>query len=445
MTAATDEIAALLGGLGGLRLDTAPAQAGRLTSYDGLLMEASGLSVPVGTVCSVETVGDAAEAEVIGFRNDRCILMSLGQRAEILPGARVWPAGNQSRVDVGPGLLGRVIDGAGQPLDGQGPVRADGEWPLVGKLQNPLERARVTEPFDVGVRALNGLFTFGMGQRVGIIAGSGVGKSVLLGMMTRYSKADVVVVGLIGERSREVTDFLATKLNGSARSRSVVVAVPANHSPIMRIRAAHRATAVAEYFRAQGKNVLLIIDSLTRVAHAQREIGLALGEQPTAKGYPPSVISLLPNLIERAGNDATSGGSITAFYTVLADGDDTVGDPVVDTARAILDGHIVLSRAQAERGVYPAVDIAASISRVMTDVASRPHVAAARALKRAAALYDENRDLILMGAYQRGTDTALDEAIAAQPHVTAYITQPEDEPVDMAASTADLTALFGEG
>lgn len=443
MTTATDDLAGMLAGLGRLTIDTAPEQIGRLTSYDGLLLEASGLSAPVGTVCSIETAGDSAEAEVIGFRNGRCILMALGQRAELLPDARVRAVSNQSRVGVGPGLLGRVIDGAGLPLDGLGRVETSAEWPLAGRLQNPLERARVTEPFDVGVRALNGLFTFGRGQRVGIIAGSGVGKSVLLGMMTRYSMADVVVVGLIGERSREVTDFLATKLSGPARDRSVVVAVPANHSPIMRIRAAHRATAIAEYFRDQGKNVLLILDSLTRVAHAQREIGLALGEQPTARGYPPSVISLLPNLIERAGNDAKTGGSITAFYTVLADGDDTVGDPVVDTARAILDGHIVLSRAQAERGVYPAVDIAASISRVMTDVATREHVAAARALKRAAALYDENRDLILMGAYARGSDQALDQAITAQPHVTGYLLQPEDEPVDMATSVAELTAVFG--
>ncbi len=445
MTTATDDLAGLLSRVGKLRIDTTPAYAGRLTSYDGLLLEASGLSAPVGTVCRIETAGDDAEAEVIGFRNGRCILMSLGQRADLLPDARVRPASNQSRVDVGPGLLGRVVDGSGEPLDGLGPIAAECDWPLVGRLQNPLERARVTEPFDVGVRALNGLFTFGRGQRVGVIAGSGVGKSVLLGMMTRYSKADVVVVGLIGERSREVTDFLATKVNGPARGRSVVVAVPANHSPIMRIRAAHRATAIAEYFRDQGKSVLLIIDSLTRVAHAQREIGLALGEQPTAKGYPPSVISLLPNLIERAGNDAKTGGSITAFYTVLADGDDTVGDPVVDTARAILDGHIVLSRAQAERGVYPAIDIAASISRVMTDVASRAHVQAARALKRTAALYDENRDLVLMGAYSRGADQALDQAIAMQGEVVNYITQGEDEPVDMAASIAQLTALFGEG
>ena len=445
MTTATADIAGLLQGLGGLKIDTAPAQAGRLMSYDGLLMEASGLSAPVGTVCTIEADGGEAEAEVIGFRNGRSVLMSLGQRAGLLPEARVRPVSNQSRVEVGEALLGRVIDGSGTPLDGLGSIAAEVEWPLVGRLQNPLERARVTRPFDVGVRALNGLFTIGRGQRVGIIAGSGVGKSVLLGMMTRYSRADVVVVGLIGERSREVTDFLATKLNGPARARSVVVAVPANHSPVMRIRAAHRATAIAEYFRAQGKNVLLILDSLTRVAHAQREIGLALGEQPTAKGYPPSVVSLLPNLIERAGNDARNGGSITAFYTVLADGDDTVGDPVVDTARAILDGHIVLSRAQAERGVYPAVDIGASISRVMTDVATPSHVRAARALKRMAALYEENRDLILMGAYARGSDAALDQAIAMQGEVAGYIVQPEDEPVDMPASVAGLEAVFGNG
>ena len=432
--------------LGGVDLAQAsPRRIGTLVAHEGIMLEVSGFPQPLGSNVRIRSAdNDYVYGEVVGFRGHRSLVLPFDAGKPLVTGAPVEPHGASSMVPVGKALLGRIMDAQGNPLDGLGPIETDSDWPLVGRLQNPLDRGRVIEPFDVGVRALNGLFTFGKGQRVGVIAGSGVGKSVLLGMMTRYSKADIVVVGLIGERSREVTDFLATKLHGPARQRSVVVAVPANHSPIMRIRAAHRATAIAEYYRAQGKNVLLIIDSLTRVAHAQREIGLALGEQPTAKGYPPSVISLLPNLIERAGNDA-AGGSITAFYTVLADGDDTIGDPVVDTARAILDGHIVLSRKQAERGVYPAVDIAASISRVMTDVAARPHVRAAQMLKRMSALYDENRDLILMGAYQRGADAALDTAIAAQAHVTAYITQAEDEPVDLATSVAELSALFGEG
>lgn len=441
---ATAHLAALAHAARDIRLDHKPPVVGFLTSFDGMIMEATGLSVPVGTVCRVETAsGGTIEAEVIGFRGGHCMLMSLGGQTDLLPRARVVPSHSQATAPVGSELLGRVIDGAGRPIDGGPPISTKAEWPLQGRLQNPLDRASIHEPMDVGVRALNGLLTIGRGQRVGIIAGSGVGKSVLLGMMTRYAETDVVVVGLIGERSREVTDFLATKLAGPTMQRSVVVAVPANYSPIMRIRAAHRATAIAESFRALGKSVLLIIDSLTRVAHAQREIGLALGEQPTAKGYPPSVIALLPNLIERAGNDAQSGGSITAFYTVLADGDDTTGDPVVDTARAILDGHIVLSRSQAERGVYPAIDIGASISRVMSDIVEPAHLKSARALKRAYSLYEENRDLILMGAYQRGQDPSLDRAIAQQQDVVDYIMQDEKEPVDFATSVAHLTAKFG--
>ena len=321
--------------------------SGRLASCDGLLMEAVGLSLPVGTIC---TVGDVVEAEVIGFRSGRTILMNLGGPAPLLPNAPVRPIGAPGEAEVGSALLGRVVDGSGKPIDGLGPIRGAQRWPLAGKLQSPLDRGRVLQPMDVGVRAINGLLTIGQGQRVGIMAGSGVGKSVLLGMMVRAAKADVVVVGLIGERSREVADFLETKVHGEARARSVVVAVPANHSPVLRIRGALRATAIAEAFRAEGKSVLLIMDSLTRVAHAGREIGLALGEPASARGYPPSAIAMLPNLIERAGTCALTGGSITAIYTVLADGDDG-NDPVVDSARSILDGHIVLNRALAERGV----------------------------------------------------------------------------------------------
>lgn len=421
------------------------AVSGRLSSYDGLLMEAVGLTLPVGTVCRVGAAGSGqVEAEAIGFRNGRTLLMNLGGPAALLPQAPVRPLGPPGEAEVGAALLGRVVDGAGKPIDGLGPIRGAQHWPLAGKLQSPLDRGRVLAPLDVGVRAINALLTIGQGQRVGIMAGSGVGKSVLLGMMVRAAEADVIVIGLIGERSREVADFLETKVAGAARARSVVVAVPANHSPVLRIRGALRATAIAENFRAEGKKVLLILDSLTRVAHAGREIGLALGEPASARGYPPSAIAMLPNLIERAGTDVASGGSITAIYTVLADGDDG-NDPVVDSARSILDGHIVLSRALAEHGVYPAIDVSKSVSRVMTDIVPRPHQMAARTLRRHLATYEENRDLVLMGAYRPGSDGAIDAAIACHPAIMEFIRQDTDEVVALGDAVAELTGVFGEG
>ncbi|WP_033921850.1 FliI/YscN family ATPase [Sphingomonas sp. 37zxx] len=426
-----------------------PRVSGRLASFDGLSMEAVGLSLPVGTVCAVGTGKGAVEAEVIGFRNGRTLLMNLGGPAPLLPNAPVRPIGRQEQsgageAEVGAALLGRVIDGAGKPIDGLGPIRGAHYWPLGGKLQSPLDRGRVREPMDVGVRAINGLLTIGQGQRVGIMAGSGVGKSVLLGMIVRAAQADVAVVGLIGERSREVSDFLETNIHGAARQRSVVVAVPANHSPVLRIRGALRATAIAEAFRDEGKRVLLIMDSLTRVAHAGREIGLALGEPASARGYPPSAIAMLPGLIERAGTCVHSGGSITAIYTVLADGDDG-NDPVVDSARSILDGHIVLSRALAERGIYPAIDVGPSVSRVMTDIAGKQHVHAARVLRRHLATYEENRDLVLMGAYRAGADPAIDAAIAAHGAVLEYIRQDADSIVSLDAAIEELVGVFGDG
>ncbi|WEJ98851.1 MAG: FliI/YscN family ATPase [Candidatus Sphingomonas phytovorans] len=422
----------------------APKISGRLASFDGLLMEAVGLTLPVGTVCQVGTRGVGVEAEVIGFRNGRTLLMNLGGPAPLLPQMPVRPLGPPGEAEVGAALLGRVVDGAGKPIDGLGPIRGADHWPLAGKLQSPLDRGRVLQPLDVGVRAINGLLTVGQGQRIGIMAGSGVGKSVLLGMIVRAAEADVIVIGLIGERSREVADFLETKVAGEARQRAVVVAVPANHSPVLRIRGALRTHAIAEAFRAQGKKVLLIMDSLTRVAHAGREIGLALGEPASARGYPPSAIAMLPNLIERAGTDVASGGSITAIYTVLADGDDG-NDPVVDSARSILDGHIVLSRALAEHGVYPAIDIGPSVSRVMTDIVDKPHQKAARVLRRHLATYEENRDLVLMGAYRAGTDPAIDAAIACHPAVMEYIRQDPDEIVSLGDAVMELTGVFGDG
>jgi flagellum-specific ATP synthase len=296
--------------------------------------------------------------------------------------------------------------------------------------------------FDMGVRAVNALFTAGVGQRIAIVAGSGVGKSVLMGQMIAGADADVIVVGLIGERSREVSDFLATKLNGPVRNKSVVVAVPADHPPVLRLRAAMRATAIAEYFRAQGKRVLLLIDSLTRVAHAQREIGLSLGEPPTMKGYPPSALGLIPRLVERAGADSRTGGSITALYTVLADGDDT-SDPIVDAARAIVDGHLVLSRSLAEQGVFPAIDVGKSLSRVMADIVQPNHAGAATNFKRLWSVYEENRDLILMGAYREGSDPLLDEAIRRYPEMLEFLKQGQKERVDFNGSVAALQGMFG--
>ncbi len=419
-----------------------PKVSGRLASFDGLLMEAVGLTLPVGTVCQVGEGAASVEAEVIGFRNGRTLMMNLGGAAALLPRAPVKPIGAPGEAEVGSAMLGRVVDGAGKPIDGLGPIRGAGRWPLAGKLQSPLDRGRVLEPLDVGVRAINGLLTIGQGQRVGIMAGSGVGKSVLLGMIVRAAQADVIVIGLIGERSREVADFLETKVAGAARKRSVVVAVPANHSPVLRIRGALRAHAIAESFRDEGKKVLLIMDSLTRVAHAGREIGLALGEPASARGYPPSAIAMLPNLIERAGVDVHTGGSITAIYTVLADGDDG-NDPVVDSARSILDGHIVLNRHLAERGVYPAIDIGPSVSRVMTDIVPAHHAKAARTLRRHLATYEENRDLVLMGAYRHGADPAIDAAIACHPAVMEYIRQDADENVSLNDAVAELTGVFG--
>lgn len=404
--------------------DERPRKVGRLTAYDGLMLEATGFDRPIGSGARVIAAdGHLSRAEVVGFRGNRSLLMALDGAAAHESGARVEPDSGGAAAEVGPGLLGRVVDGLGNSLDGLGPIALAEKWPLAGRQGNPLDRARVTEAFDMGVRGINALLTAGVGQRIAIIAGSGVGKSVLMGQMIAGAEADVIVVGLIGERSREVTDFIATKLPPEVRGRSVVVAVPADHAPLLRLRAAMRATAIAEDFRARGLKVLLLIDSLTRVAHAQREIGLSLGEPPTMKSYPPSALGLIPRLVERAGADATTGGSITALYTVLADGDDA-SDPIVDAARAIVDGHVVLSRSLAEQGVYPAIDVGRSLSRVMADIVAPEHAAAAAALRRLWSAYEENRDLILMGAYAAGGDPLIDEAIRRRPELLDFLRQP---------------------
>ena len=416
---------------------------GRLVRMVGLTLEAEGLQVPVGGRCRVVGVGGTeVEAEVVGFSGERVYLMPVGSISGMTPSARVIPTQHSREVLVGEGLLGRVLDGTGRPLDGRGPLPCEERVSLDGRPINPLARYPIREPLDVGVRAINGLLTVGRGQRMGLFAGSGVGKSVLLGMMTRYTEADVTVVGLIGERGREVNEFVQNILGREGMARAVVVAVPADHSPLMRLHGAMLATSIAEYFRDRGRNVLLLMDSLTRFAQAQREIALAIGEPPATKGYTPSVFARLPQLVERAGNGERDQGSITAFYTVLTEGDDH-NDPIADAARAILDGHVVLSRRIAESGRYPAVDIEASVSRLMNEIADPGHIQAARLFKQVYATYQHNRDLISVGAYQRGSDPRVDAAIEYFPHLEAYLQQDMREPVDFRDSLKNLDALTG--
>lgn len=422
----------------------APAIEGRVLRYDGLILEASGFPASPGTLCEIASEdGTSVQGEVIGFARGHVMMFLNQPGAGIIAGARVRVIDGGAVAEVGDALLGRVVDAEGQPLDGLPAPRCDAVWPLAGRLMNPLARTAVDRPLDVGVRIINAALTVGRGQRVGIIAGSGVGKSVLMEMMARYTEADVIVVGLIGERAREVGSFVRAVMQGEAAKRICMVAVPADRSPLLRLRAARRATAIAEHFRSQGRQVLLIMDSLTRVAHAQREIGLALGEQPTAKGYPPSVVSLIPGLIERTGPGLPGEGAITAVYTVLADGDDTTNDPVVDTARAILDGHFVLSRRQTQMGVYPAVDLPQSASRVMGDITDGTHRAAAQKLRRMITLYMDNRDLMLMGGYVPGQDADLDEAMRLWPQIEGFVRQGPHEPAGFVASRAALVALAG--
>lgn len=416
--------------------------SGKVNKFDGQIIQCDGFPAHVGTLCKVHVSDDEyVNAEIIGFSDGQNVLSLYESGSRLKVGAKVTVFDEGSNIAVGENLLGRVIDALGQPLDELGPISLNEKWPIKGRENNPLAKKSIGSPLDVGVRAINSLVTVGQGQRIGIIAGSGVGKSVLLGMMSKFTSADVVVVGLIGERGREVGSFVSNILTGESKAKTCIVAVPADRSPLLRIRGANSATAIAEYFRSIGKNVLLIMDSLTRVAHAQREIGLALGEQPTAKGYPPSVISLLPKLIERSGSGTKKEGSITSFYTVLADSDDT-NDPVVDTARAILDGHILLSRAQTQIGIYPAIDVSLSVSRVMNDITDEKHQEMARQFKKYLALYIENRDLLLMGGYESGQDPDLDIAITLWPKLKSHIEQAEHLKSDFEESKTSLLKIF---
>ncbi|WP_018149953.1 flagellar protein export ATPase FliI [Leeia oryzae] len=436
--------------------------SGRLVKASGLVLETSGLRLPVGSSCLVDAGDVKVEAEVVGFSGDRLFLMPLSDAYGLEAGAKVVPvealgqhtptlgkvyhrlsSGEDKgrQVPVGEGLLGRVLDGIGNPLDGKGRLDIERLVPLSSKPFNPMERAPVRQVLDVGVRAINAMLTVGQGQRLGLFAGSGVGKSVLLGMMARYTEADRVVVGLIGERGREVKDFIENILGEAGLERSVVVAAPADAPPLLRLHGANYATRLAEYFRDQGHNVLLIMDSLTRYAMAQREIALAIGEPPATKGYPPSVFAKLPRLVERAGNGAPGSGSITAFYTVLSEGDDQQ-DPIADSARAILDGHFVLTRQLADQGHYPAIDIEQSISRVMTDIITPDELQQVRQFKYLYSRYQRNRDLINVGAYARGADPILDRAMNLIPAMEAFLRQDIHEKESYLSSRSHLGALY---
>jgi flagellum-specific ATP synthase len=416
----------------------APEASGRLTRMVGLTLEAQGCQVVVGDRCLIEGANqESIEAEVVGFDGNKTFLMPLAAVKGFKPGARVTPLANTNDVPVGMGLLGRVLNGSGYPIDGKGELDADHFVPANADVINPLERAPIRAPLDVGIKAINGLLSIGIGQRLGLFAGSGVGKSMLLGMMTRFTNADVVVVGLIGERGREVKEFIEDILGDEGLKRSVVVASPADDSPLMRMRASTLCTRIAEYYRDKGMRVLLLMDSLTRYAQAQREIALSVGEPPATKGYPPSVFAKIPQLVERAGNGIEGGGSITAFYTVLTEGDDQQ-DPIADAARAILDGHIVLSRSLAEEGHYPAIDVEASISRVMPQVTEAQHFKEAQRFKQLLAKYQQARDLISVGAYSPGSDPDTDFAISRIDRMKQFLQQGLNERATSQVSIGQL-------
>ncbi len=446
-----------------VRPGTCLERRGTLTRLTGLVLEASGLRVPVGSQCLIQAPQrEPVLAEVVGFSNDRAFLMPAGDvhglssGASVVPSAAFVPAprlgeavrlppdldAGRLRLPLGDGLLGRVIDAQGQPMDRMGPLADVVSRSLDRQPVNAMDRAPIRDVLDTGVRAINAMLTIGRGQRIGLFAGSGVGKSVLLGMMARYTTADVIVVGLIGERGREVKEFIEDILGAQGRARSVVVAAPADAPPMLRLQGAAYATAIAESFRDQGRHVLLLMDSLTRYAMAQREIALAIGEPPATKGYPPSCFAKMPQLVERSGNGLHGVGSITAFYTVLTEGDDQQ-DPIADAARAILDGHVVLSRALAESGHYPAIDILQSASRVMHNVVSREHFELARRFRAVAARYEKGRDLVQIGAYVSGSDAGMDQAIALRAPMDTFLQQDMHESASLADSMASMQRTIG--
>ena len=419
-----------------------PIISGQLIRVVGMTLEVVGLELSIGCRCLIIN-GDqhSVEAEVVGFAEGKLFLMPIEKVTGLKPGLQVVPVAYDDKIPVGDQLLGRVIDGAGRPLDGKGPLGCEDSIDMQADVINPLQRKPISSVLDVGIRAINAALTVGRGQRLGLFAGSGVGKSMLLGMMTRFTEADVVVVGLIGERGREVKEFIEQVLDEEGMRRSVVVASPADDAPLMRLRAAMLATRLAESFRDEGKHVLLLMDSLTRYAQAQREIALSIGEPPATKGYPPSVFAKIPQLVERAGNDADGSGSVTAFYTVLTEGDD-LQDPVADAARAILDGHVVLSRALADEGHYPAIDLEGSISRAMPNITGPDHLRSAQRLRHLYSRYQQSRDLISVGAYVTGSDPETDAAIERLPAIRQFLQQDLRESVNVATSIAQLQSVI---
>jgi flagellum-specific ATP synthase len=420
---------------------SAPERTGTLVRVVGMTLEARGILAPVGALCRIESANhDSFDAEVVGFHNDILYLMPFTDPSGAGPGARVRLLSSTAKASVGNAQLGRILDGLGQPLDGKPAPVTDKLLGLQGLIINPMERGAIESPLDVGVKTINGLLTLGRGQRVGLMAGSGVGKSVLLGMMTKYTDADIVVIGLIGERGREVKEFITETLGPDGLAKAIVIASPANESPVLRLRATMLAHLIAEYWRDQGKNVLLLVDSMTRIAHAQREIGLAVGEPPTSKGYPPSVFALLPKLIERSGVGRHGHGSVTAIYTVLAEGDDR-SDPIIDITRASLDGQVMLSRELADAAFYPAIDLTGSVSRVMNHLVSPEQLKRANYFRRLWTLYQQNKDLIQVGAYEQGTNTELDEAIQKRPQLEAFMRQDETERFDTDATQNALNGV----
>jgi flagellum-specific ATP synthase len=419
-----------------------PQRSGTLVRLVGLTLETRGIMAPLGACCEViGKEGHRVEAEVVGFNDKTLYLMPFTDPVGVGPGDTVRVMTNSGMVSLGNELLGRVIDGRGVPIDGKPMPHLPDQLSLLGCPLNPMERGPIDQILDVGVKAINGALTIGRGQRIGLVAGSGVGKSVLLGMLTRFTKADIVVIGLIGERGREVQAFIHESLGEEGLAKSVVIAAPANVSPVLRLKATHMTHVVAEYFRDQGKNVLMLCDSLTRVAHAQREIGLAIGEPPTAKGYPPSVFALLPNLIERGGVGRHGHGSITSIYTVLAEGDDG-NDPIVDIARASLDGQVMLSRRLADQAHYPAIDLNGSISRVMQALVSPDELKQSNKLRRLWSVYQQNADLVQVGAYESGSNPELDEAIRVREQMIEFLRQDMDKGEDYAMTRNKLSHML---
>lgn len=415
---------------------------GKVSGVVGLLVEGYNPETSIGEMCRIYPNGGnrAIGAEVVGFREEKVLLMPFGKLDDVGPGCRILSTGKRSNVKVGSNLLGRVIDGLGNPIDDRGPIESEDEYPIYADPINPLKRGRITKPIDIGIRAMNGLLSCGRGQRMGIFAGSGVGKSFLLGMIARNTKADINVIGLVGERGREVREFIENDLGKEGLARSVVVVATSDIHPLVRMRAAYVATAISEYFRNQGMEVLLMVDSLTRFAMAQREVGLSIGEPPTAKGYTPSVFSIMPKLLERAGNLEDSG-SITGLYTVLVEGDD-FNEPIADAARSLLDGHITLDRGLAARNHYPAIDVLESISRLMIDIVNEKHRKMAGDVLNIVSTYRKAEDLINIGAYVEGSNPEIDNAIRMIDKVNSFLKQDINEKISFEESEEQLFALF---